>query len=197
MPSGRTHDRITLWSLPLVAGMTFTLTESDNLTLIVCGAFLFSGLMFGPDLDLHSRPYRRWGLVRWIWIPYQKMVRHRSVFSHGPVIGTALRVLYLCIWVGIPGVFVLEIAQLVWGLEWSWQSLAQSATLLLTHYANGWIALYLGLELGAMLHSLSDWGSSVYKSCNQQRKRSSLPRAKIVKKRKQSRSVKLKSRQKH
>ncbi len=35
MPSGKTHDRITLWSLPGIAGFTSILTRSGDLTLMV------------------------------------------------------------------------------------------------------------------------------------------------------------------
>ena len=167
MPSGRTHDRITLWGLPFVTGITFGLTQSGHVTLIVSGAFLFSGLMFGPDLDLHSRPYTRWGPLRWIWIPYQKTLRHRSLLSHGPIIGTTLRVVYIFSLLGILGIFALGIAQLVWDVGWNWQMLAESLKRL-TQYTTEWIALYLGLELGAMSHSISDWGSSAYKRCKKQ-----------------------------
>ena len=78
MPSGQTHDRITLWSLPVVAAIAFGQTQSGNITLILSGAYLFSGLMFGPDLDLYSRQYQRWGCVRWIWIHYQKTKYFRT-----------------------------------------------------------------------------------------------------------------------
>ncbi len=75
MPSGQTHDRITLWCLPAIAGCTYLLTQGDSdRTLIVAGAFLFSGLMFGPDLDIYSVQYKRWGYLRWLWIPYQKAI---------------------------------------------------------------------------------------------------------------------------
>jgi len=70
MPSGRTHDRITCGVRPsslVLPGYT----QSSDPTLIVSGAFLFSGLMFGPDLDLHSVQYKRWGPLRLLWIPYQ------------------------------------------------------------------------------------------------------------------------------
>jgi len=70
MPSGQTHDRITLWSSLLVAGLTFGHAKVAT-NLIVSGAFLFSGLMFGPDLDLYSVQYKRWGPLRLLWIPYQ------------------------------------------------------------------------------------------------------------------------------
>lgn len=163
MPSGRTHDRITLWSLPLVAGLSFGLTLSGNLTLLVLSGFLFSGLMFGPDLDIHSRQYVRWGWLRWIWIPYQKGLRHRSIFSHGPILGTILRLLYLACWLGAIGVLVLGVAQVVWGVEWKWQIVVAAIQKSLFGHPHEWLALFLGLELGAMSHALSDWGGSAYK----------------------------------
>ena len=83
MPSGRTHDRITLWSLPLVMTLSFRATADILLTLIVSSGFLFGGFMFGPDLDIHSVQYRRWGWFRWIWLPYRGSMRHRSILSHG------------------------------------------------------------------------------------------------------------------
>jgi uncharacterized metal-binding protein len=111
MPSGSTHDRITLWSLPIITGLTAAVTRSGNLTLLVSGGFLFSGLMLSPDLDLHSLPFKRWGWLRWIWIPYQKAMHHRSVFSHGPLIGTTLRVLYLASWMALLGLLGLGVVQ--------------------------------------------------------------------------------------
>ncbi|MBD1907995.1 metal-binding protein [Funiculus sociatus GB2-A5] len=162
MPSGATHDRITLWCLPMVAGATLGLTRSSNLTLIVSGGFLFSGLMFGPDLDLNSRPYKRWGWLRWIWIPYQKSLRHRSVFSHGLIIGTTLRSLYLFFWLFLLALLIAAIVQLVWGRAWNWQVVAD-VVLQSSQYPSEWMALFAGLELGAMSHSFSDWGGSAYK----------------------------------
>ncbi len=64
MPSGRTHDRITLWCLPIVAVGTYMLTQQLPWMLIASGGFLFGGLMFGPDLDIHSVQYKRWGILR-------------------------------------------------------------------------------------------------------------------------------------
>lgn len=163
MPSGQTHDRITLWCLPVVTGLTLAVTRSSNLALIVSGGFLFSGLMFGPDLDLRSRPFKRWGWLRWIWIPYQKALRHRSVFSHGLLIGTTLRVLYLTAWLLVLGVFILGIIQLFQDITWSWQEFSQEVLRSLIRYQGEWLALFAGLELGAMSHAVSDWIGSTYK----------------------------------
>lgn len=182
MPSGRTHDRITLWSLPFVTGVTFGQTQSGNLTLIVAGAFLFSGLMFGPDLDIYSVQYQRWGSLRWIWIPYQQRLRHRSLLSHGLIIGTTLRLMYLACPLGILGIFGLGVAQLLWDVGWNWQQIVQAVTALLSRYTAEWIALYLGLELGAMSHTICDWGGSAYKRYKRQSGSGLLPRGKMIKK---------------
>ncbi|MEB3283083.1 MAG: metal-binding protein [Lyngbya sp.] len=164
MPSGRTHDRITLWCLPAVTGLTYGQTRSSHLTLIVAGCFLFSGLMFGPDLDIHrSYHFQRWGWLRWLWLPYQKSVRHRSFLSHGPIIGTAVRILYLTVWAAILAVPVVLVAPSVWEVQWSLSEVARMILRSLSLHSKEWLAIFLGLELGAMGHYLSDWTGSAYK----------------------------------
>ncbi|MBD2429877.1 MULTISPECIES: metal-binding protein [Fischerella] len=180
MPSGQTHDRITLWALPFVAGATFVQTKSGNLTLSVASGFMFGGLMFGPDLDIYSRQYQRWGLLRWIWIPYQKSLRHRSFLSHGPIIGTTLRVIYLSGVVGILIILGTVVAQILGNGNWSKQILSETLGRSLNHLPE-LLALFLGLELGAMSHSLSDWSNSAYKRFQKQGVRGLLPRAKMKK----------------
>ena len=163
MPSGRTHDQITMWSLPLVAALTFCQTSSSNLTLLVSGSFLFGGLMFGPDLDIYSCQYQRWGWFKPIWLPYQKSLRHRSFLSHGPLIGTALRILYLALWIAVLGMLGLAIAQKVGNLGGNWQDVVLSYGRSIWEHHIEILAVYIGLELGAMSHYLSDWGGSAYK----------------------------------
>lgn len=169
MPSGKTHDRITLWSLPWVGGLTFLVTRDPKLTLIVATTFLFSGLMFGPDLDIYSIQYKRWGWLRWIWLPYQKAFRHRSSLSHGPIVGTSLRLIYFLGILGIITALIISIAQLIWGFSWHWPEFAQQILNWFGTYPTEAIALFLGLELGAMSHSLSDWTGSSYKRWQRQR----------------------------
>ena len=94
MPSGRTHDAITL----LLAAPTFAaawgLTGSLTLSAAATAGMLFGGLMFGPDLDIQSRQYTRWGVFRFLWWPYKVVFRHRSRWSHGIIFGTLIRVVY-------------------------------------------------------------------------------------------------------
>jgi uncharacterized metal-binding protein len=167
MPSGRTHDRITLTSLPIVGGSTLFLSHSTRLTLIVCASFLFSGLMFGPDLDIHSCQFQRWGWLRWLWLPYQKLLRHRSLLSHGPVIGTLFRLLYLATWLLLLGGVGLSIAIYSRKVVWDWHSSLELSKSFVVQYPLESLALLLGLELGAMSHYLSDWGESIHKRLKQ------------------------------
>ena len=174
MPSGRTHDSITLWSLPLVAGTTLERTQNPSLTLLVSGGFLFGGLMFGPDLDIYSHQFKRWGVLRWMWIPYQRSLRHRSVWSHAPIVGTLGRIVYLVAWIlGLGVLLILGSAVLgqAGGLTEDWRVLSRQMLIdsresiersLGQHWLE-WLSLAIGLELGAVLHSFSDWVSSAYK----------------------------------
>ncbi|WP_017654421.1 metal-binding protein [Fortiea contorta] len=189
MPSGQTHDRITLYALPLVTGIALWQTKSSNLTLLVAGGFLFGGLMFGPDLDIYSVQFQRWGFLRWIWLPYQKSLRHRSFLSHGPIIGTTLRVIYLGGLLGFVAILVLLVVGKLGGVAFTWQDLGVGVKRSLSIYSGEFLALFLGLELGAMSHSLSDWGGSAYKRFQKQGIQGLLPREKIRRRKPKKRAV--------
>jgi uncharacterized metal-binding protein len=167
MPSGRTHDQITLGVLPFVAVSTLFLSRSASITLSLSGAFLFSGLMFGPDLDIYSVQYQRWGWLKVIWLPYRRMFRHRSCLSHGLFIGTLLRLVYLGVWLGMGIVVIILTAWILdqgWGISLDWQAQLQPLQQQVSRYQQEGLALLLGLELGAMSHTLSDGLGSVLKS---------------------------------
>lgn len=183
MPSGRTHDSITLWSLPLIAGVTFERTRSSSLALLVSAGFLFSGLMFGPDLDIYSRQYKRWGPLRWIWLPYRKVLRHRSFLSHGPIVGTLVRIGYLLLWLGLFGLVAIGLGTLIYqalGLTRDWQLLTEQVLQTsgsaigrsLQQFPLEWVTVVIGLELGALSHTLSDWAGSALKRIRKRRKQS-------------------------
>lgn len=96
MPSGKVHDKI---AVILIIPVFLTGCLLFNFDFVKCIFFtacaLFSQLMFGPDLDAKSTQYKRWGILKWIWLPYRKIFRHRSRFSHGLLLGPILRCIYL------------------------------------------------------------------------------------------------------
>jgi len=118
--------------------------------------------MLGPDLDIHSIQYRRWGPLRWIWLPYQKALKHRSQLSHGPIIGTAVRVMYLSVWIALFAIITVELLNLVWDAQLTWQSLRTPFKHLFHQYLAQWLAILFGLELGALSHSASDMVGSYW-----------------------------------
>ena len=117
MASGRNHDRSTaLWSLPW--GLVIALVLGWQAGLIGAASFLIGGLWLSPDLDTRSLALRRWGTLQWLWWPYRTLLPHRSFWSHGPVIGTLLRLLLLLGWgtlvtALLPGQSIAELPQVL------------------------------------------------------------------------------------
>ncbi|WP_404788806.1 metal-binding protein [Altericista sp. CCNU0014] len=172
MPSGATHDRITLASLPVVSGLTLLASRDASITLSLAGSFLFSGLMFGPDLDIYSVQFKRWGILRWIWRPYQKSMRHRSWLSHGPIVGTIVRLAYLGLWAALLGAVFIWIATLNrWSL-WPWQAIKSQLQQIALQYCWQGLAILIGLELGALSHTWSDSIGSTWKKWRKSHRKS-------------------------
>jgi hypothetical protein len=51
MPSGKTHDAVTLLLIVPTFALSYAATTNFPVSMTVAAAFLFGGLMFGPDLD--------------------------------------------------------------------------------------------------------------------------------------------------
>ena len=173
MPSGKTHDAITI----LLAAPTFVaawgLTGSVRLASAATAAMLFGGLMFGPDLDIQSKQYTRWGIFRFIWLPYKVIFRHRSRWSHGLIFGTLIRVIYFTGIIAImaaAGVYLrallmngappgIEEVLVVWRM--------MDAVLKESVGSNLLWAVFCGLWWGAASHTLTDVGWSVLRKSSE------------------------------
>jgi uncharacterized metal-binding protein len=160
MPDGRTHDNITMvtasFMIPISAGLIFE--EQPGRAVLFLGSYLLSGLMFSDDLDIHSIEYRRWRILRFLWMPYQKLVPHRSWLSHGLIIGPLLRVMYfaaICtaaIWLALTAlsrVLPLDATGMIGGVM---SALAQSVV----DHPEWWAVAFIGFVLGGAAHSVSD-----------------------------------------
>ncbi len=149
MASGRHHDRLT-WRLALPFGLLWWPGLGPAGAAVAAGAFLLGGLWLSPDLDTHSNATRRWGPLRLLWWPYRRLLSHRSLLSHSPLLGTGLRLLWLaaaltvaCVALqplGAPGPEeLLQHGQALWH--------SQQALLL---------TALVGLEASSWLHLLQD-----------------------------------------
>jgi len=102
MPSGRTHLRVEIallvvcW-MPLAVWLRVEGWIETNEIISFVIAYAFSSLFLSPDLDLHtSRPYLRWGVLRWLWAPYAFVFKHRQL-SHHLLLGPLSRIAYLAV----------------------------------------------------------------------------------------------------
>jgi uncharacterized metal-binding protein len=183
MPIGRTHDRITLWSLPVITASTLLFTRSSHTTLIISSGYLFSGLMFGPDLDIHSRQFIRWGIFRIFWLPYQRFFRHRSFFSHGIIIGTVIRCLYLSSAILFIVLLIMTIGEIIDLEVIKLPNIIKLVQKYWQRYPLDWLSLFIGLELGALSHTMSDWGKTTIRKVKTKGLHSVIPKFQIKKKR--------------
>jgi uncharacterized metal-binding protein len=138
MASGINHDRAILFASPLVlvvGGYQFGL----ELGIIAGASHFLGGYWLSPDLDIKSRPFLRWSVLRFIWVPYQRLIPHRSPLSHAPVLGSLIRLVYLGAWLSPLWLIFPSLQQVQWAVDW------------------GKVAAFLvGVELSALNHLLLD-----------------------------------------
>jgi len=138
MASGKNHDRSILFTSPVVAIVVGS--HSLELGIVAASAHLLGGLYLSPDLDLKSIPFKRWGVLRVLWLPYQKLIPcHRHWLSHGVIVGSVVRLLYLAALL-LPMLFIFPGLQQV-ELMITWEKA---------------IAFWVGVELSALNHLLLD-----------------------------------------
>jgi uncharacterized metal-binding protein len=90
MALGKSHDMINMLLVPVPL---YFIPKEFYLPFTL--GYLIGTFFLSPDLDLkHSKPSKRWGYFRVIWLPYQKKSKHRGL-SHIPILGTLLRLFYL------------------------------------------------------------------------------------------------------
>lgn len=169
MPSARTHDAITVMCAAPAAAIAYLVTRDAAASAVAVAGLLLGGFMFGPDLDIDSRQYRRWGPLRWIWLPYRWAIRHRSRLSHGILFGTAIRVVYFLAVVGLVVTVALAVRDVyLFTLPLSPDLAARGAERVWTTVAGVapryHVAVFAGLWLGAASHTLADIVGSTLKA---------------------------------
>ncbi|HUR99429.1 MAG TPA: metal-binding protein [Pyrinomonadaceae bacterium] len=170
MPSGKTHDAITIILAAPVFGATFLATRDVWLSTVAAVGFLFGGFMFGPDLDTASKQYARWKIFKLLWFPYRAFFKHRSRWSHGLVFGTLIRVVYfmgvatcmafLCTYVFT--IFTGAGQPVLWDFPRIWVRLRQLSDIAVGPY--GLLGLFVGMWLGAASHTFTDLAGSYVKT---------------------------------
>lgn len=110
MPSGKVHAISTVMAGGIAAPLLYTLGHVSTGETLAFAAGCLAGLIITPDLDIRQFIYAEqvvrhsggWlgrilaGLWYALWWPYAHLIPyHRHPLSHLPLVGTALRALYL------------------------------------------------------------------------------------------------------
>ncbi len=162
MPTGRTHDAITLILTPPAFALTYFASADLSTSIAVTASFAFGGFMFGPDLDILSKQYARWGIFRSLWLPYRWVFKHRSRWSHGLIFGTLFRVVYSMGVITLAALVVFAATALISGSEIRavssfaavWHQAGES--LRAAFGSNILLSTFFGMWAGAASHTFTD-----------------------------------------
>jgi len=165
MPSGKVHDSIAAISICPVFFIGHYLAHLNLWgSCVFMLATVFSQLMFGPDLDAGSKQYKRWGIFRWIWIPYRKLIPHRSVFSHGLLWGPIFRCLYLLVVITIFALIINQIIYNYTNINFARYLFPKIIYLMFKLKIRYLMQLVAGLFVGAGIHTITDKIFSFFKN---------------------------------
>lgn len=142
-------------SLVLIGTTAFLIHEgaSTPTVLAVDTGIVISTLVLSPDMDLFtSKPMEEWGLARFFWWPYAKLVKHRDRL-HTPILGTTVRWLYLLV--------LLLLIYLAGRLFLDWLGLHVQLSLAdprrdLSHYLQYLVFMFVGGNIADAVHFLLD-----------------------------------------
>lgn len=163
MANGKEHTKMINKTTPVVFFigilLSYILSRTKQFNIVVFMIYIVAFYKIGdtylsPDLDLKSNPYYNWRLLRFIWIPYQKVIKHRSVVSHGFILGTIIRVAYLYI------VFSLMLISIT---NITLYTILANTTIIIEKYDVYFVAALIGLELSSICHICLDIVSTMKK----------------------------------
>lgn len=165
MPSGKVHDSINFFILfPtfFVCLLVFRLSYFDSF-LFTASSFAAQFLL-GPDLDIKSKQYKRWGLFRLLWLPYRLLLGHRSRFSHGLILGPIFRAVYFIFWVLV----IVKTSDFLMykylHLDFGGYLLPQISIIIAKIKLTNLYSFICGYFAGAAVHTLTDKVSSFFKN---------------------------------
>lgn len=158
MASGRTHELINLAVLPPIV---YYLSPNDLVSFL--GGYFVGTFLLSPDNDIyHSKPNKRWKILRFIWIPYTKIFKHRGI-SHIPIYGIITKMLYL-IGIVLIALFILKTLNI---LKVHNENINLKSILLNPIF----LSFTIGLILAEIVHIFTDIIYSTLKPKKKKRKR--------------------------
>lgn len=157
MSNGKTHEKVNIMYLVAIVTIVLSFFAWDwKATLVMVAGYVVGTYWMNPDLDIRSKPYNNWLFLKFIWRPYWKL-GHRSIWTHGYVIGDVIRYLYLFLWFLLVSYLMTFFTPLTveGNVAWLKAILIQNQ-----HYL--WI-FFIGNALSSAAHIFQDHLSSAFK----------------------------------
>jgi uncharacterized metal-binding protein len=159
MPKSHTHEKwALLFSIPL-SYIYFKLLGDITGSIIFFVSFIFGVFMLSPDLDTK------------LWLPYRKIMKHRSIFSHLPFVGTLIRTSYLVISITLIACLIIYAMLFILGIKTHQNiflvmknSLVMTFKVILQIKRDYIIAAILGISTGDLIHYILDVFASYLKN---------------------------------
>lgn len=100
MPNHTTHEYVGIACTPAIIAACVYTQQSIPITAITTVCYIFSTYYLSPDLDhdVGAASYRRWGILRFLWYPYKRLIKHRSWISHSGPLSATIKLLYITCW---------------------------------------------------------------------------------------------------
>ncbi|RJP02172.1 hypothetical protein D3D03_02200 [Exiguobacterium sp. RIT452] len=155
MPSGNVHDTVNSVALTSYVAYSVATQQTDWLPTAI--GLAVGTLWLSPDLDLKSEPYYRLGPFRVLWMPYVKIMPHRSIWSHGLIIGDIIRLLYSAAFL-IPLLFLALYVEII-----------DPSTVDL--WFESMPAFVIGIMVASTIHIVLDHSSSLFRTKKKRKKR--------------------------
>lgn len=99
MPDYNTHRVFNYLTFLVISVLLFKLQVviTDIRLFLALGIGFYIGTDFiTPDLDIESKAIKRWGRLKFIWLPYKWLFKHGQS-SHNILYGAIVRVMYFSI----------------------------------------------------------------------------------------------------
>lgn len=97
MPNYRVHERFNMIVLFMLIIATIAYV-SIRIDYLIYGsiAFIFSTYFISPDLDVKCKAYDRWSVLKYYWLPYRYIMKHRG-YSHNAILGPVPLIMYAAV----------------------------------------------------------------------------------------------------
>lgn len=171
MASGQVHTAVTLGATAgLGGGFALGYFTHDPTIVLLVGCGIIAGVFIGPDLDVDGGNISEYHIRKLLkvtflwsafWRPYRLALRHRSFWSHGPIVSTVIRIAYIF---SPPVIFIVKDQDTSWLTLFFHVCISQLLALpfvwLLLTYTEILITyipyLFLGLLVSDILHLIFD-----------------------------------------